>query len=212
MSRPARGSSEETFDRIVTAAKELVKERGASHLSLRGLASKTGLSLGTIQYYFPSREALIDHCVAVDDRRVDDYFAAARQAIADGTPIADVAANIVRLAFGAGERHRETLRLRILAVLEGPEPTTDAQSRIMLVQLRRSAALLAEASGMDILEARLLVQSISMLVGRYSVFTPEELSRISGAETSQAATDLTADHLATMTRDLIVAGQNRSRK
>ncbi|MEM6787838.1 MAG: hypothetical protein AAF928_08230 [Myxococcota bacterium] len=61
MSRPKDADSGATFEAIVRAAARVVTSRRA--LSLRATAQEAGLSLGTIQYYFPTHEALVRTCV-----------------------------------------------------------------------------------------------------------------------------------------------------
>lgn len=55
-------SQEEIADRkgiVITATLELISERGTSGIRLKDVARAAGISVGTIQYYFDSREDLI---------------------------------------------------------------------------------------------------------------------------------------------------------
>ena len=63
MARRAHGDSAETFDAIVGAAKQVLAEQGANELSLRRVAQVAGLSLGTVQYYFSSKDKLVETCL-----------------------------------------------------------------------------------------------------------------------------------------------------
>lgn len=49
----------ETRARIAAAALQLLREKGASGLSMRQVAARTGLSLSNVQYHYGSRERLL---------------------------------------------------------------------------------------------------------------------------------------------------------
>ena len=47
-------------DRVLDAAKEVLVEQGAAHLTLEGVAARAGVSKGGLLYHFPSKAALVD--------------------------------------------------------------------------------------------------------------------------------------------------------
>lgn len=49
----------ETRSRIAAAALALLREKGASGLTMRGVATRCGLSLSNVQYHYGSRQALL---------------------------------------------------------------------------------------------------------------------------------------------------------
>ncbi|MFZ9541416.1 MAG: TetR/AcrR family transcriptional regulator [Ilumatobacteraceae bacterium] len=69
--RRPRASS--TTEEILDAAEEILKRRGSEGLSVRAVAQKIGISVGNLQYHFPTRAKLID---AVFSRRGDEFRAA----------------------------------------------------------------------------------------------------------------------------------------
>lgn len=65
---------------VVTAALELISELGTDAVRLKDVAQAAGISVGTIQYYFDSREALIisayqQHSKNVIDRVNSSFYA-----------------------------------------------------------------------------------------------------------------------------------------
>ena len=56
-------------DLLLTAAKEIAQQDGFEKLSIRGVASKCGVSIGSIYNYFPDKDSMI-HSI-IDDFLVD---------------------------------------------------------------------------------------------------------------------------------------------
>lgn len=50
-------------DAILLKIREIVSEKGLNALSIRGLAKELGCSVGTIYYYFPSKDELITSAI-----------------------------------------------------------------------------------------------------------------------------------------------------
>lgn len=71
---------EETRANIASAALELLREKGSAGLTMRGVASATGLSLSNVQYHFKTRAALLDGLTTHHLRRCSDAF---EQAVRD---------------------------------------------------------------------------------------------------------------------------------
>ncbi len=57
--RPLRADAQRNFDKIVLAAREVFRERGAEG-SLDEIAKRAGVGPGTLYRHFPTRDALID--------------------------------------------------------------------------------------------------------------------------------------------------------
>ena len=58
-SRPLRADAQRNYDKIVLAAREVFRERGADG-SLDEIAKRAGVGPGTLYRHFPTRDALID--------------------------------------------------------------------------------------------------------------------------------------------------------
>lgn len=65
MVRPKNEGSEETWNRIISAARQELTndESGGIDVSIRQVALTSGASLGTIHYYFPTKESLLEACL-----------------------------------------------------------------------------------------------------------------------------------------------------
>jgi AcrR family transcriptional regulator len=58
-SAPKRREGNEAAARIVLAAREILMDEGHAHFSMRNVASRAGMHLNNVQYYFKTREHLV---------------------------------------------------------------------------------------------------------------------------------------------------------
>ena len=75
----ARGKSAATRDRLLDAARQILVERGAGHLTLDAVAELAGVSKGGLLYHFPSKPALIEGLA----QRLREYTSANLQRAAE---------------------------------------------------------------------------------------------------------------------------------
>ena len=75
--RTSKGSA--TRDRVLAVARRALADEGAEGFVLRSVAESAGLALGNLQYYFPTRAALVEAVVLAESdedlRAVDDAVA-----------------------------------------------------------------------------------------------------------------------------------------
>jgi AcrR family transcriptional regulator len=69
---PTTGKGKSTALAILLAAEQLLIDEGYHNFSLRKVASAAGLTLGNLQYYFPSKDSLIK---AMLDNYIERYLA-----------------------------------------------------------------------------------------------------------------------------------------
>ena len=76
MSEPGAGrpSSGEGEARILRAARTLLVEEGVEALSMRGVASRVGVSATALYHYFENKQELMDRVVGTTYRRAEDYL------------------------------------------------------------------------------------------------------------------------------------------
>src|SRR6478752_1787086 len=77
-----RADARKNYDRLLVVAREVVTEHGAA-ASLRDVARKADVGLGTLYRHFPTREALIEALLRTD---VDELRAQAADLELSGTP------------------------------------------------------------------------------------------------------------------------------
>lgn len=71
--QPQQLRSRQTLDSILLAAIGLFKDAGPASLSFAGIASSAGVSVGAVQFYFASKDAMLE---AVISRILDDNLQA----------------------------------------------------------------------------------------------------------------------------------------
>lgn len=75
------GTNAEAKNKIVKAAKKVVSEQGVHKATLRSIAAEAGISIGTLYYYYPSKNELLYDIV---DSHTNESFLMA-EAIKSGT-------------------------------------------------------------------------------------------------------------------------------
>ncbi|QDX80522.1 hypothetical protein B9N43_04190 [Denitratisoma sp. DHT3] len=58
---PTQRRAKHTVDSMLTAARELLAEGGATAVTTRNVAERAGVSVGSLYEYFPNREAILAH-------------------------------------------------------------------------------------------------------------------------------------------------------
>jgi AcrR family transcriptional regulator len=121
MSPTRRESVKATRSRILTAASQLLRERGPHGFSMDVLAKEAGVARATVYEHFQSKHALLDQLASATSRSLT----LDNQHWHVGSPL-----TALRDMLGAVCRHwtdhDETIReLRTLAAVTGAEPPTD---------------------------------------------------------------------------------------
>lgn len=179
MPRPKDADKATTWNRIVSAARRELFETpgGLPDVSVRQVATRAGVSLGTIQYYFPTKELLLEACL-------DDYYVALDLLVRE----------LVSAAGGAGaDPHtfveNAARRLYRFVLSERPQlmlrAVTNAQRGAL--QAERQGAYFDQLStflspilGIDAAETRLTLQTMSFVMMQYAVLGEVDVVRIAG--------------------------------
>jgi AcrR family transcriptional regulator len=177
MARPKDADSAKTWNRIVDAARRELFETpgGQPDVSVRKVATLAGVGIGTIHYYFPTKESLLEACLdqyyAMLDVLVRELATAAAGAAADPHAFIEMAA---RRLYRFVVSERRSLKLRAI---------TNAQ-RGGLPPERRGlypgnlAAVLATMLGIDAAETELTIETMNFVMMQYAVLDEDEVVRI----------------------------------
>jgi len=203
MGRPKDADSARTYDAIVAAAHELMSgEDAPTAPSLRAVARRSGFSPGTIQYYFESKEDLLEACL---DRYYEQIASIAGELLAQPLLPEHAGAIVeggVRRLYRFLREHRGLLKLRLMTNARRGELHPRRQDEFMGMLLDaavKQAAPLIEVSPLD---ARLSIQAISAFIARYALLSDAEVERLTGLE-GQAARDAVEDFVGRAGRRLI---------
>lgn len=203
MVRPKDACSEETWNRIVSAARhELVEtDEGNVDVSVRQVATRAGVSLGTIHYYFPTKESLLEACL-------DTYYERLGALVVELAPLAtrsDTRAVIEEAArriycFAVAERQCLKLRAKLNAQLGHLEPQRARQVRGPM--LDAFASRIGSMGGLGVAEARLTIQTMTGLIMHLALLADADLEQIAGVG-GEVGRRIVEDHVARVALRLV---------
>ncbi len=185
VSRPVDADSAATFDRILGAALEVLAETTPrTSVSVRKVAERAGVSLGTLQYYFENKERLLEACL-------DGYY----QSLAELTQrvLAELASAPVPVGeatirrtmgefFTFVRQHRALLELRLATNAMRGELAPERQSEFMGTVIREAASVLEPHVEIDHQEMRLTIQLVATSIIRMALLSPGERIALTGSD------------------------------
>ncbi len=198
MARRAGSNSEETWEKLVAAAREALTEGGVGALSLRGVAREAGHRLGTLQYYFPTRDDLVEAVLGEQYRRLDRGLRDAAADLQAGTPLPEVAATLSVEFYRVARRCPRLCRARVVTNLLGRAMSTESRNALETAARRIQRAC---PTPLDERELVLGLHTLSVLLLRYGAHSDEELAAILGEEDPARAVERAEAHLARLARD-----------
>ena len=101
---PTQDRSRERFDRILTAATEILTEKGSDAFRMSDIVARTGIAFGSLYQYFPDKSAVIgtlaERCNAIGHDCV-------RRDLAEMKKLSDLHAALCRITDGYYQMFRE---------------------------------------------------------------------------------------------------------
>jgi AcrR family transcriptional regulator len=195
MSRPKNSDPAKTHEAIVESAVAVLETHGPTQVSLRRVAKESGLSMGTLTYYFSNRHELIEACLDVHYQHVQRGFLEFHAALTGGTVDARVihehVGRIIDIAFA--DRAFLQLRATSLGEMQRYHPTR--MQAHLLPALEMATTTLADAIGAKPLDVRLAALTFNYAVARYAVLSDDELRLLVGIADLDRARAAVRDHL-----------------
>ncbi|MEM9187733.1 MAG: TetR family transcriptional regulator [Myxococcota bacterium] len=188
MARPKDADSAATFDSIIVAALEVLAEADSpSKLSVRKVAARAEVSLGTIQYYFPTKDSLLEACL-------DGYYerlALLGQKIVAGatSPAADKAAYIeasVRELYRFVRRERVAVGLRMATNTTKGQLHPQRQAEFMGSAIQAAATALTPFVDIEELDVRLSIQAMASILVRMALMSDTEIQHLTDLDGEEA--------------------------
>jgi len=181
--RPTDADSEATYDSIVQATLDLLDEHGRIEaVSLRKVAGRAGVSLGTIQYYFENKETLLEACL-------DGYYARMTKLVNELMPLigdpdyagAALLDHVSRELYRWARRERGLLALRMSTNARRGELHESRQSKFMGGLISQVAKALGGHITISESEARIAIQLFASMLMRSVLFTDAEIEVLTDA-------------------------------
>ena len=213
MGRPIDADSARTWDRIVDAAREEIfeGESGATDISLRRVATAARLSLGTVHYYFSSKDELLEACLDEYYRRLASLT---QELVALSVPPEHEeprhrVARAVRRIYRFAREERRCLQLRVATNARRGELHHHRQTHVLGPFLDIAVAALQPLTLLEPREVRLTIQTMTFVVMRYALLSPSELAFIVGASADEGAAVVEEHVVQTTLRLVFPAGDDR---
>lgn len=146
-----RADAQKNYDQLLAVARDVVREDGAE-ASLRDIARRAGVGLGTLYRHFPTREALLEVLLRA---RFDELTTAADELEATATP-AEALVAWLRDFIRCAHAYRGVIAAMVTAI-EAPDSALHASCVAMraagtrlLVRAQTAGAARAELDGADL--------------------------------------------------------------
>ena len=192
--RPRDADSEQTHGRIMEAARFLLQERGPDAVSLRGVARRANMSVGTVSYYFSSRDELVETCLDDHYRRLSEIALRHLDELVAGKHIEQVTRDAAREMYFFAFEDRALIRLQLVthAVRGGlpPERIQGTHARLFRTISARAGALIHAP------RPWLTIQALVYAVARFATASSEERRLFTSAKDDHEANEIIADHIA----------------
>lgn len=196
--RPKNADSAETWDRIVVAARRQLTddEAGGLDVSVRNVATEADVSLGTIHYYFPTKDALLEACL---DAYYDDLgkLAASLMLALHGTTRDTARATIdesIRSIYRFAVSERQRLKLRASTNAARGMLHPDRHAHVRGPYLDSFTPIIAQLTGAAPQHVRMTFQTLTFAVMQYVLLCDAEIAQITGASGSEGRRRV-EDHL-----------------
>jgi AcrR family transcriptional regulator len=182
MARPIRANAAATRERVLRSAAFLFSHNTMGTTSIRQIARDSRVSLATVLHYFGSKDGLYQACVESMYNELEALQAAVAPTFAAGGTVEDILAGAIKNTFRFAREHKAAIRLTLRDVLDCGEVRRDRRDKFLVPFLDQGSQALSNLTGASPAEMRLLLQSLSHLIVRYSLSSVRELAVVVGLE------------------------------
>lgn len=175
MLRPPSMSEPDTYDQILDAARALVREEGRPQLSIRKVARKAGVSVGSVQYYFQNLDALLD---AVTDPWHTGLSSIVKRCAMEIPQSDDREERLLSMCleiYDLAVECRELVRTRRIDTIERGE-LAPRRAESAQFWMDAGAKIAAAEVGGDEVDWRLLMQGVEHLVIGFASANPDSIA------------------------------------
>lgn len=194
MARPPDADSAETYERILAAARDEVRSTVPRNgISMRRVAERADVSLGTLQYYFDNKAGLLEACLDGYYERLGALGSELLAHAASGPDggVTGLIEHAVRSFYRFVQAEEALIELRLITNALRGELHPQRQDRFMGQVIGAAAKALAPQVALDEAELRLSIQSLVSMLIRMALLSEGERESLTGqtGEDAQAAVE-----------------------
>ena len=177
--------------RILEAALAAVRATGPSVVSMRQIAERAGVAVGTVTYHFPDKQDLLEECLDELYASLDSLWDGVPGKMAVGGPNRSLATHFLNGLFDTLRGQRNLLRLRVLLAMDrGHVPR-----KRLIDHLVRYVDEVEEVFDIPRRQLALRFHAVYVMYVRHCAMHLEEWQDLTGETNPEAATNLMRDHL-----------------
>ncbi len=184
MARPPDADSAETYDRILQAAVDEIRTASPpTAISMRKVAERAEFSLGTLQYYFPKKDTLLEACLDEYHQRMKALGARLITEALSAKPPRTGRALIeppIRAFYRFVREEPSLLQLRLITNTVSGELPAHRRMPMLGSLIGSAAKVLAEHVGIEAEDIPLTVQAVSLALTRFALMSDEEREVLAG--------------------------------
>ncbi len=207
MARPKDADSAETMAKILEAALAILREQGEPKPpALRSVARRADVSLGTIRYYFDTKDELLEACLDGYYERLAALGMELVGASVDATDGRKLIEETTRTLFRFIYEERSLVQLRVATNSVRGELHPRRQRDFMGAFIQEAGKAMARFVEVDELDARLSIQAVSTMVVRFALLSDSEREWLTGVDDPDAARQEVEDFVVRASRRLVRPG------
>lgn len=180
--RPARTKGQARLEEVLDAAEDVLKRHGVEGLSVRAVAQQVGISVGNLQYYLPTRAALLD---AVFNRASQAFRAAVTNEVETAASPREAVERLVGVWQREQHQPEQVLFWHLWAVSAHDDAARATMDRVYGETLEFLATLLRRVQpGLTAVQASMRAAAITSLIEGSGLFVgsgrtpPRPLARL----------------------------------
>jgi AcrR family transcriptional regulator len=183
MARPKDADSAETMSRILDAALAELRDQGEpTPPTLRSVARRADVSLGTIRYYFDTKDELLEACLDGYYNRLGTLSTQLLASAVGATDGRKLIEDTVRALYRFIRAERGLVALRLATNSSRGELHPRRQRDFMGTFIREAANALAPFVEVDHDDTRLSIQALSSVIVRFALLSDSERSVLTDVE------------------------------
>jgi AcrR family transcriptional regulator len=193
VARPPDADSAKTYDQILAAAlREIDATDPPTGISVRKVAERAGVSLGTLQYYFGKKVDLLEACLDDYHERLREVATTLMQtALASDPPLVGRAfvEPAVRAFHRFARENRGLLHLRLITNVVSGELPERRRTSMLDQKLGSAVKLLAPGVGIPEEDIALTVQIFAIGLSRVALMSDDEREVLMGSTDDEVHED-----------------------